>query len=172
MANIGKAKRANTIQDDCIGPIQAREIVLSPDPEAAARYLATVFVEIQALAIVYYAINKKKRMPECEAKGDAIYLAHVVATRARKGWSGTQANPDKSPQVVSSKFYSKDGVYRVSKTFGHVLMNEDRYDAMVSNRIGPGYGIIVKTAKALVGIGTDLDKIKESIQRMLEGKTH
>lgn len=130
------------------------------------------YVELQALAIIYFVINRKHKMPEQEAKGEALYLAHVMATKEEFGWSGVNQNPQKTAQVIPTKIYAKDGVFRVSKTFHNVVMNEDRYRAMVEKPIGAHYLIIMQTAKALLGIGSDPIVVKDSIKRMITGETH
>lgn len=130
-------------------------------------YRAPDPTRLTALAVVFYCVNRKNKYPEFEAMGDALWLAHVVATDAKYGWTGTNKNPDTTSQVIPTKIYAKGGVWRISKTFRNQVMNEDRYDTMVRKPLGEQYAYVVKMCRAMVGIGTSPPKIVDQVIKLI-----
>ena len=118
---------------------------------------------LELYAIYSLIVNVANGMDLETAKGDALYLANVMNTRANKGWSGKRKTA--GAQTIPSKVFVKDGVTKSYKVFGGKVMNGSAFDSDVIRSLGEEkYKRLLSLARQEMRRGKSFSKVIESMR--------
>lgn len=122
--------------------------------------------DIIPYAIYSYVVNKFNGMDEETAKGDALFLAHIIESRARRGWSGNAKGA--GPQTIPSKVVVKDGVTRVYKAFGRKVMTGNAFDKGVVAVLGEvKFNQLLSRTRQEIRRGRDFSKVVSTLRSLI-----
>lgn len=115
------------------------------------------------LATFLYAQHRKAGKKEGEAKSDAVWLASVIGSQKAGGWTGGKTTARKTPQVIASRVFVRDGQTVEQKMFGGKVMNARAFTKLVVDRAWPHYPQLSKRVMELVAQGVEFNDIRTKI---------
>lgn len=115
------------------------------------------------LATFLYAKNRKAGKKEGEAKSDAVWLASVIGSQKAGGWSGEKATDRKTPQVIASRVFLRNGKQVEERMFGGRRMNARAFGKLVVDKAWPHYPELSRRIVELVARGMEFEDIRINI---------